>query len=800
VGLAQNMKATEILVLPPDVLITPVERLESDLRNRLCCGSGDYLVSRPRARSRSLVVEPAAAAFLEQFRSPKTVVQAVINYGREQRIGLEQVLDDAVTLVTRMRRLRLLVVDGSLGAEEITPTLTCNTCIVHYRILSCVQILEDVEVYKVTDTSGCTFAFKILRQDAREKSRRMLEREAAVLRLLSGRYSPSLIANGAFENRMYIVTEWRRESDVMNKARELRSPLGPRRSRELVELCLCILRAYSWLHEFGLVHGDVHPTNILTGEDGKVILLDFGLACCVDCRYDLPPFGRGGVAEYMEPEYCRALERQERPPAATPASEQYALAALCYLLLTGSHHLDFSLDRERWLTQVLREPPRPFFMCGLPSWPAVERTLAKALSKEPLERFESVSKFADDLAQAAGHEKPDEYQHSTSQGLLKNVLQRFGRSGPRIRSDFVDDPKCSVNYGASGLAYFFYRLACLRNDADMLATADIWSSWSRENATRSDAFYSSEIRITQDTVGPLSLYHSETGMHCVQALISQAMGDLYSANKAAHAFVAASNRPSTNLDLTLGHSGLLIGCAALLEALPEHVFLNRSPLRELGKRTLANVWGRLLNETVHASEAVPWLGIAHGWAGILYATLRWREAARTEVAGLVERLYELADVGMWRGSTVAWPLRSARHLHDRSPRIGWCHGSAGYVHLWTLAHRNFGDQRFIRLAEGAANHIWESLDATSPVNGSLCCGYAGQGYALLSLYRQTGDAIWLRRAAVLAERAAVLAHRAERRASLFKGDIGIALLIEELTQPELSCTPLFEAEGWPPRA
>jgi hypothetical protein len=81
---------------------------------------------------------------------------------------------------------------------------------------------------------------------------------------------------------------------------------------------------------------------------------------------------------------------------------------------------------------------------------------------------------------------------------------------------------------------------------------------------------------------------------------------------------------------------------------------------------------------------------------------------------------------------------------------GWCNGSAGFVHLWTLAHQMLGKAAHGTLAEKAGFDAWESEGKI----GNLCCGFAGQAYALLNLYKHTGDKEWLHRAQAQAQRAA----------------------------------------------
>ena len=58
---------------------------------------------------------------------------------------------------------------------------------------------------------------------------------------------------------------------------------------------------------------------------------------------------------------------------------------------------------------------------------------------------------------------------------------------------------------------------------------------------------------------------------------------------------------------------------------------------------------------------------------------------------------------------------------------GWCHGTAGHVWLWTAAHLALRDDSWARLAERAA---WD-VCATPQPTANLCCGLAGQAYALV---------------------------------------------------------------------
>ena len=132
------------------------------------------------------------------------------------------------------------------------------------------------------------------------------------------------------------------------------------------------------------------------------------------------------------------------------------------------------------------------------------------------------------------------------------------------------------------------------------------------------------------------------------------------------------------------------------------------------------------SQKLRLPESIP--GIAHGWAGFLYATLQWCSVSKTALPKDVERrLVELAALALPIARGMDWPW-TLGHSGEPLTMPGWCNGACGYVFLWTLAHRLLGDPRYLELAQGAA---WRSWDAPEQIV-TLCCGLAGRAYALLN--------------------------------------------------------------------
>src|SRR6185436_7956413 len=476
----------------------------------------------------------------------------------------------------------------------------------------------------------------------------------------------------------------------------------------------------------------------------------------------------------------------------SPVGEQHAVAALLYSLLTGAHPRDYSLDKDEMLRQIAEEPPLPFAERGVDPWPEVEAVLRRALAKDPAERFPSMVGLAAALDGIAPPLRPAQRPRindlADAEALLEQVLERVRPGGARFEKGIQTAPTASINYGAAGVACALHRIALARADGEILALADVWAERAAALIGTEGAYSNPAIEIREDQIGPAALYHTATGIHAARALIAQAQSFEGLRDEAVAAFRESAADPGPNQDLTLGRSGLLLGGALLLDVLPGGE--TRDGLIAWGEELRRGLWEELDREPpVRDEDPAVNLGLAHGWAGHLYAALRWSRSAKAALPErFAERLAGLAACARPWGRGVRWRWHG---MEGGATMPGWCNGSAGHVFLWTRAAETLGEPRWRDLAERTAWNAWESPDGVT----SLCCGLAGRAYALLALWRKGGGPEWLTRARTLANRAARNLD-AETPDSLYKGAMGIAALAADLGRPEEAAMPLFEEEGW----
>lgn len=790
------MNPSDQLIVPEEVILFPVAELAPSVRAAIGCDPDDYALTRKRSRRTTRVVDRAAADLIEEFRRPCSVIDAIRSFTLREGLRAEEVAEACVPLLNEMISDGFIVAVGTEQAAD-GDQLRAGDAFGGWEVVEPVQLVEDTEVYRVQSSGGVEGALKRVFADAEPWVVSALRNELRVLGRLSGPTSPSLLEDGSAAEDPYIVISWCEGTPVASAAARIRRPWSDEARAGVAELCIAVLDAYVDLHRQGVIHGDVHPRNLLfDGERRRVHVIDYGLARLAG---DEPETGKpaGGVPPFFTPEYAAATLAHAPPPQPTAASEQYSLAALLYSLITGEQYLQQVLEGRRWLEAVCARPPREFSRLAIPPSSAIESALGRALSKDPDRRFASMAEFRARFADAVDADRrrrpsgPGAARSWTAPGLFPALASRLDLAGGG--ESLLSRPTATVNYGSAGIAYLLYRAACVQERADLLALADVWIERAKRALGESpaDACFDPGMGLTADTVGTTALYHSAAGVHCVDALVACAIGDRDRAEAAFERFAGVAGGSEPRDDLTTGRAGHLLGCASLVEAARAAGFAE-GPLLDLGRRRRAELtaaWRSCADVVSGAGEA--YLGIAHGWAGVAFALLRFRAVSLEPVAPETAAiLAELERLARGHGGRAWWP----RGPEDEEVWPGWCHGSAGHAMLWAQAHRVLADDRSLELARMAAEHAWSEPAA----NGQLCCGSAGQAYASLCLHRLTGDGIYVDRARKLLDRSMMFIGSAGMTPnSLYKGDVGVALLEAELAEPFLSAMPLFESEGWP---
>ena len=261
------------------------------------------------------------------------------------------------------------------------------------------------EVYRARDPRiGRDVAIKVLPAGfAADADRlRRFEQEARATGALNHPNLLALYDVGTSESGPYLVSE-------LLDGHSLRDRLGAGSVpvREALDWGAQIAQGLAAAHDRGVVHRDLKPENVFVLRDGRVKILDFGLAK-LDAPIAAPALATAtapaatigaamGTVGYMAPE-------QVRGDPVGPAADIFALGALLYELIAGRPAFRHDTAVET-LHAILKEEPPPLASVS----PAVERVIARCLQKDPGHRFGSASDVAfalDALAEAAPSAAP----------------------------------------------------------------------------------------------------------------------------------------------------------------------------------------------------------------------------------------------------------------------------------------------------------------------------------------------------------------------------------------------------------
>ncbi len=283
-------------------------------------------------------------------------------------------------------------------------TLNAGTRLGPYEILSPLGAGGMGEVYRAKDTKlHRDVAIKVLPESLAKDPDALarFEREAHAVAALNHPNILSIFDFGTHGETAYAVMELLEGETLREILSEGAPPL-----RRAVEWARQIAAGLAAAHGKGIVHRDLKPDNVFVTNDGRVKILDFGLAkptakervtdqthSPTVSAYTEPGTVMGTVG-YMSPEQVKGRDVDAR-------SDIFAFGAVLYEMLTGKRAFQRETAAET-MTAILREdPPEPSAAeRSIP--PALDRILRHCLEKKPEQRFQSASDIAFALEDATG--------------------------------------------------------------------------------------------------------------------------------------------------------------------------------------------------------------------------------------------------------------------------------------------------------------------------------------------------------------------------------------------------------------
>jgi hypothetical protein len=264
------------------------------------------------------------------------------------------------------------------------------------------------EVYRAKDPRlGREVAVKVLPASFSTDPDRLrrFEQEARAAGLLNHPNITAVYDIGSHDGAPYVVTE-------LLEGETLRSRIaaGALSTRKALDYAIQIARGLAAAHEKGIVHRDLKPENLFVTKDGRVKILDFGLAKLTQSEEgvdltELPTATRGtepgvvmGTLGYMSPEQLRGKAIDHR-------SDIFAFGVILWEMLSGRRAFQAETAADTMMAILTKDPPE-LSTANPDVSPGLDRIVRHCLEKNVDERFHSASDLAFDLEALSGISTP----------------------------------------------------------------------------------------------------------------------------------------------------------------------------------------------------------------------------------------------------------------------------------------------------------------------------------------------------------------------------------------------------------
>ena len=354
-----------------------------------------------KKRERDFLINETIKYFIDKFSFPKTYVDVLAEIAAEVDTRIDRIEKKCATFFNLLCKRKVLVPENwNEPTISGDPLYKPGDVIGNLTVLEVIANKRHVDLYLTANkTTNSTYVLKLLNpkkltiQKIYREELKDLQREYGMLR--SVRHLRFVNKTYGFYKKKpgiaYIKMEYIKGKSLSRYLREAENV----DSSATTSLIQNMLEAFSSLHKHNLVHGDIHPSNILVCEDSSIKIIDLGLSVRINTeKNEVVPIG--GANFYMPPERINATSIHKFSKAPDLYSDVYQIGLLLYFVLYRKEPFTGFIWEElagNIKKQSVEFADLSFSGYSIPAF--IAGIIKKCLAKKPALRYKTASDILD---------------------------------------------------------------------------------------------------------------------------------------------------------------------------------------------------------------------------------------------------------------------------------------------------------------------------------------------------------------------------------------------------------------------
>ena len=363
----------------------------------------DYYILTDQIKDREYLINQTIKYFLDKFSSPKTLAEVIQEIAREIHCDNKKIKKQCADFFKFLRHRKMVVPESQTEHPESNlPLFKAGDCVDDLCISEVISSKKSVDIYRaVHKTTHEPYVIKLLNpnkvSDQKKYEEELLDLKHEFNMLQKIRHIPLMCQAYSFhtiDNQYTYILLENIQGKSISRFLKQTADLTDFDFYSIIE---DILRAFSCLHESNIVHGDIHPSNILVCEDKSVKIIDLGLSLDTNVEKD-EMVKMGGVLFYMPPERINISSVDKFSKEPDYHSDVYQLGLILYFIFYRKEPFEGFIWEE--LSENIKKsevtyPELSFLNRAVHD--QVIRIIQKCISKKPAKRYADATALLEDF-------------------------------------------------------------------------------------------------------------------------------------------------------------------------------------------------------------------------------------------------------------------------------------------------------------------------------------------------------------------------------------------------------------------